>query len=115
MVADALALLAFMLGFTFGLATSRFDVRRGLVIDEANAIGTTSSRGGAASRAPSDGGQNDDLARNGPTTPTRAARLADASVDPTDAREATSWSIQFRDGVPDVVDKSWRQFLPSGG
>jgi hypothetical protein len=46
MVADALALLAFMLGFTFGLAASRFDVRRGLVIDEANAIGTTSSRGG---------------------------------------------------------------------
>ena len=46
MVADALALLAFMLGFTVGLAASRFDVRRGLVIDEANAIGTTSSRGG---------------------------------------------------------------------
>jgi hypothetical protein len=46
MVADALALLAFMLGFTFGLAASRFEVRRGLVIDEANAIGTTSSRGG---------------------------------------------------------------------
>ena len=36
-----LALLAFMLAFTFGLAASRFDVRRGLVIDEANAIGTT--------------------------------------------------------------------------
>jgi hypothetical protein len=41
-----LALLAFMLGFTFGLAVSRFDVRRGLVIDGANAIGTTSLRGG---------------------------------------------------------------------
>jgi hypothetical protein len=27
-----------------------------------------------------------DLARFGPTTPTRARRLADASVDPTDAR-----------------------------
>jgi hypothetical protein len=26
------------------------------------------------------------LARVGPTTPTRAGRLADASVDPTDAR-----------------------------
>ena len=45
MVAATLALLAFMLAFTFGLAASRFDVRRGLVIDEANAIGTTSSRG----------------------------------------------------------------------
>jgi hypothetical protein len=29
------------------------------------------------------------LARVGPTTPTRAGRLADASVDPTDARKAT--------------------------
>ena len=34
MVAATLALLAFMLAFTFGLAASRFDVRRGLVIDE---------------------------------------------------------------------------------
>lgn len=41
MVAATLALLAFMLAFTFGLAASRFDVRRGLVIEEANAIGTT--------------------------------------------------------------------------
>src|SRR5271166_6164056 len=41
-----LALLAFMLAFTFGLAASRFDVRRGLVIDEANAIGTTYLRAG---------------------------------------------------------------------
>ena len=39
-------LLAFMLAFTFGLAASRFDVRRGLVIDEANAIGTTYLRAG---------------------------------------------------------------------
>ena len=30
-----------------------------------------------------------ELARVGPTTPTRAGRLADASVDPTDARKAT--------------------------
>src|SRR5271165_1506020 len=41
-----LALLAFMLAFTFGLAASRFDVRSGLVIDEANAIGTTYLRAG---------------------------------------------------------------------
>jgi hypothetical protein len=42
MVAATLALLA----FTFGMAASRFDVRRGLVIDEANAIGTTYLRAG---------------------------------------------------------------------
>ena len=41
MVAATLALLAFLLAFTFGLAASRFDVRRGLVVEEGNAIGTT--------------------------------------------------------------------------
>ena len=46
MVAATLGLLAFLLAFTFGLAASRFDVRRGLVIDEANAIGTTALRAG---------------------------------------------------------------------
>jgi len=41
MVAATLGLLAFMLAFTFGLATSRFDMRKALVLDEANAVGTT--------------------------------------------------------------------------
>ena len=40
-VGSILALLAFMLGFTFSLAASRFDARRYVVLDEANAIGTT--------------------------------------------------------------------------
>jgi hypothetical protein len=39
-------LLAFMLGFTFSLAASRFDAKRALVVDEANAIGTTYLRAG---------------------------------------------------------------------
>ncbi len=38
MVAALLGLLAFMLAFTFGMTTTRFDQRRQLVIDEANAI-----------------------------------------------------------------------------
>jgi hypothetical protein len=46
MVAATLALAAFMLAFTFGLAASRFEVRRELVIKEANAIGTTYLRAG---------------------------------------------------------------------
>jgi len=33
--------LAFMLAFTFGMASTRFDTRKSLVLDEANAIGTT--------------------------------------------------------------------------
>lgn len=41
MVASILGLLAFMLAFTFGLAASRFDDRRHVVLEEANAIGTT--------------------------------------------------------------------------
>jgi len=41
MVGSTLGLLAFMLAFTFGMAASRFDTRKTLVLDEANAIGTT--------------------------------------------------------------------------
>jgi hypothetical protein len=40
-VAASLGLLAFLLAFTFGMAASRFDTRQTLVLDEANAIGTT--------------------------------------------------------------------------
>jgi hypothetical protein len=45
-VTAMLGLLAFMLGFTFSLAASRFDVRRTLVLEESNAIGTTYLRAG---------------------------------------------------------------------
>jgi hypothetical protein len=41
MVAAMLGLLAFILAFTFGLAAQRFDTRRQVLLDEANAIGTT--------------------------------------------------------------------------
>jgi len=41
LIGALLGLLAFMLAFTFGIAGSRFDTRRQLVLDEANAIGTT--------------------------------------------------------------------------
>jgi hypothetical protein len=39
--AASLGLLALLLGFTFSMALTRFDTRRQLVLDEANAIGTT--------------------------------------------------------------------------
>ena len=41
MVGATLGLLAFILAFTFGLAANRFDNRRQVLLDEANAIGTT--------------------------------------------------------------------------
>jgi hypothetical protein len=46
MVGATLGLLAFVLAFTFGLAASRFDNRRQVLLDEANAIGTTYLRAG---------------------------------------------------------------------
>jgi len=39
--AAILGLLALLLGFTFAMAMSRFDLRKQMVLDEANAIGTT--------------------------------------------------------------------------
>jgi hypothetical protein len=41
LVSSVLGLLALLLGFTFALAVDRFDARRGFVLEEANAIGTT--------------------------------------------------------------------------
>src|SRR5258708_10910233 len=46
MVGAMLGLLAFILAFTFGLAAARFDARRQVLLDEANAIGTTYLRAG---------------------------------------------------------------------
>ncbi len=40
-VAASLALLAFMLAFTFSIAYNRFDARKQIVLDEVNTIGTT--------------------------------------------------------------------------
>jgi len=39
-IAATLALMAFMLAFTFSMGGSRFDARKHLVVDEANAVGT---------------------------------------------------------------------------
>ncbi|MFN0051406.1 MAG: hypothetical protein ACKV0T_04400 [Planctomycetales bacterium] len=50
-VAAKLGLLAFILAFTFGLAASRFDAKRTIVVDEANAIGTTYLRAGLLSES----------------------------------------------------------------
>jgi hypothetical protein len=40
-VASELGLLAFMLAFSFGIAATRFDLRRTTLLNEANAIGTS--------------------------------------------------------------------------
>ena len=46
MVGATLGLLAFMLAFTFGAAATRRDTRRQVLLEEANAIGTTYLRAG---------------------------------------------------------------------
>src|SRR5262249_1356059 len=46
MVGATVGFIAFILAFTFGLAASRFDTRRQVLLDEANAIGTTYLRAG---------------------------------------------------------------------
>ena len=48
-----LALLAFLLAITMGMASDRFDTRRGLVLEEANAIQTTYLRAGYLPEPPS--------------------------------------------------------------
>ena len=46
LVGSILAMLAFLLAVTMGMASERFDARRGLVRDEANTIRTTFLRAG---------------------------------------------------------------------
>jgi hypothetical protein len=46
LVGSLLALMAFMLAVTMGMASDRFDARRALVLEEANSIGTTYLRAG---------------------------------------------------------------------
>ncbi|GAA4754298.1 hypothetical protein GCM10023264_21820 [Sphingomonas daechungensis] len=41
LVSSVMGLLALLIGFTFSMAVDRFDTRRHLVLEEANAIGTT--------------------------------------------------------------------------
>ena len=46
LVGSILALMAFLLAITMSMSVDRFDARRGLVLEEANAIGTTYLRAG---------------------------------------------------------------------
>ena len=45
-VGSLLALMGFLLAITMGMASDRFDTRRGLVLAEANSVGTTYLRAG---------------------------------------------------------------------
>ncbi len=58
MVGGTLGLLAFMLAFTFGLASTRFEARRQILLQEANAIGTCYLRAGMLSEPMRSDAQN---------------------------------------------------------
>lgn len=45
-VGSLLALMAFLLAITMGMASDRFNARRGIVLGEANSVGTTYLRAG---------------------------------------------------------------------
>ncbi len=54
LVGSILALMAFLLAVTMGFAAERFDARRGLVVDEANAIGKAYLEAGYLTQPDSD-------------------------------------------------------------
>jgi hypothetical protein len=81
MVADTLALLE----FTFGLTASRFDVRRGQCMEEADAIGTTFLREGPLHK-PHRTEVRAMILRASVRRHRSAGRPADAPVDPTESR-----------------------------
>jgi hypothetical protein len=58
MVGGTLGLLAFILAFTFSLAASRFEARRQILLQEANAIGTCYLRAGMLSEPMRSDAQN---------------------------------------------------------
>ena len=87
----ALGLLALLIGFTFSLALSRYETRRDLVLQEANAIGTTYQR---AELAPDPyRSQLQTLVRR--YVDARLA-LADAGEDPTAIAQAEAQTNQLQ-------------------
>lgn len=81
-VGSILALMAFLLAITMGMASDRFDTRRGLVLTEANALGTLYLRSGYLAEPHSE--QMQDLVRE--YVPLRVATNDRAQLDANIAR-----------------------------
>jgi hypothetical protein len=92
-VGAILGLMAFLLAIAMGMAADRFDNRRGLVLEEANAIGTAYLRAGYLSEPASSDSQ--DLLRE--YVPLRiATSSADgfaAAIDESERIQAELWTI----------------------
>ncbi len=92
-VGSILALMAFLLAITMGMASDRYDNRRGLVLAEANALGTTFLRAGYLSEPNSS--EMQDLIRE--YVPLRIgtsdrAQLA-RNIEESEGLQALMWSI----------------------
>jgi hypothetical protein len=92
-VGSILALMAFLLAITMGMASDRYDTRRGLVLQETNAIGTTYLRAGYLSEPASS--ESQELLRE--YVPLRIAtsdraRLA-ANISASEEIQAELWAI----------------------
>ena len=85
LVGSILALMAFLLAITMGIATDRFDARRGLVLAEANAIGTTYLRAGYLSEPASS--ESRELIRE--YVPLRIVPAGATAADIADSEEIT--------------------------
>jgi hypothetical protein len=87
----SLALLAFLLAFTFGFAATRFETRRTLLLDEVNAIGTTWLRAATLPEPERSGARA--LLREYVEVRLEAARSGevDAAIEQSEALQARLW------------------------
>ncbi len=92
-VGSILALMAFLLAITMGMAGDRFDTRRGLVLDEANALGTTYLRAGYLPE-PASTEMQDLVTEYVPyrIAPSDQAQLA-ANIERSEELQAEMWAI----------------------
>lgn len=96
LLSAALALLGLLIAFTFSLALNRYDSRRALVVQEANAIGTAWLRAGLAE---GDGGQ---------ALQNAIARYSDIRMQlPTSTNEDEAARIEVR--TSSAQSALWRQ------
>lgn len=91
---SALGILALLLGFTFSMTAQRFELRRDLVLEEANAIGTAALRGQMLPRPYAD--ESDQLFKQYILTRTE---LFDAGIDVTRRAAAIQQAEEIQNGL----------------
>ena len=94
-VGSLLGLLGFLLAITMGMASDRFDTRRGLVLAEANSVGTTYLRAGYLSEPASSRSQ--DLLRE-------YVSLRIASDDVEEVRAQLSRSVEIHNELWSIAE-----------